>query len=79
MTDEEPEVPPVELTEALERAAMAGLQLRSIDGKSIEATCPVCGARLTVSGKPWKPVLAARRLDAFALVHLDHDGTVAEE
>jgi hypothetical protein len=78
MTDEGDRQPrSVELTNAFDRAIMAGLRLRQPDEgqRSFEVICPVCGATLMVSGKPWQPAMAARRLDAFALRHTDHDGT----
>jgi hypothetical protein len=67
----------VDLTNAFDRAIMAGLRLRQPDEdeRSFEVICPVCGATLVVSGTPWQPVMAARRLDAFAMRHADHDDT----
>jgi hypothetical protein len=80
MTEEERD----ELTDALDRAVKARLRLRLSGGdeRSFDLTCPVCGRILTVPARPWDPVLAARRLDVFTLLHHDHadrDGTVEEE
>jgi hypothetical protein len=74
VTEEEREASFVELADAFERAADAGLRLRTSDtgGRSFEASCPVCAGTLMVSGSPWDPVAAARRLDAFMLLHHDH-------
>ncbi len=87
MTEQEREVPPVDLAvdlaEVLDRAVRVGLRLRSPDGDEtwIEVHCPVCAATLTTVGQPWDPVLAARRLGAFVSrhQHAGGDGTGEEK
>jgi hypothetical protein len=75
MTGEERKLP-VELTDASDRAVMAGLTVRlpDDDQRSLEVTCRLCGATLAIPATPWRPVEAARRLDSFAVRHLDHGG-----
>jgi hypothetical protein len=76
VTEQEREVSPVDLAEALDWAVRAGLRLRSSDGDEtwLEADCPVCAATLTTVGQPWNPVLAARRLEVFISRHQDPAG-----
>jgi hypothetical protein len=75
MTEKERRTRSVELADAFDRAIMAGLLLRQPDeGQRLsEVTCPVCGATMMLSVTPWRPVMAARRLNVFALRHFDHD------
>lgn len=73
---EEREVSPADLTEALDGAVKAGLRLRLPDGYEIrlDVRCPSCAETLTTTGRPWDPVLAARRLERFVSGHRDHAG-----
>jgi hypothetical protein len=83
VTEQEREVPSVDLAGALDRAVRAGLRLRSSDGDEtwLEVHCPVCAATVTTVGQPWDPVLAARRLRAFVSRHrhAGGDGTGEEK
>lgn len=66
---------PDELTDAIDRALMAGLRLLQPreDAECYDLICQVCPATLTVPMRPLSPDLAAWRLDAFTVRHISHE------
>lgn len=77
MTDQQCQTRPDELTDAIDRALMAGLRLlQPNEGDQWhEVVCPVCPATLSVPMRPLSPELAAWRLDAFTVRHIRHGVT----
>jgi hypothetical protein len=76
VTEEEREVSPVDLAGTLDEAVKAGLRLRLSDDHEIRlgVRCPGCAEALAMTGQPWDPVLAVRRLERFISSHRDHAG-----
>jgi hypothetical protein len=74
VTDQECQTRPDELTDAIDRALMAGLRLLQPVGDQAwyEVVCPVCWVTLSVPMRPLSPELAAWRLDAFTARHIRH-------
>jgi hypothetical protein len=70
-----------EVTDAIDRALMAGIRLQQpAEGRARhDLVCQVCLAALSVPMRPLSPELAAWRLDVFTVRHLRHDVHAAGE